>query len=64
MKVQSIHDMIKIKAEKYKNIKEMKDYEGEIEAIECFVERAMEDMIDGMLDMLDDGLIIGRREKS
>lgn len=61
MRVQSIKDMVLIKAESYKNIKDID--EGEIEAIACFVERACDDMIDGMLDMLDDGIIIGRRRK-
>lgn len=58
----SIKDMVYDRAKHYKNIKESAD-KGELNAIVSFVERASEDMIDGMLDMLDDGIIIGRRER-
>jgi len=58
----TIRDIAFEKAKERSNIDIKKD-SGEIDAIAAFVERATEDMIDGMLDMFEDGLIIGRREK-
>jgi len=58
----TIRDIAFEKAKERGNIDIKKD-SGEIDAIAAFVEGATEDMIDGMLDMFEDGLIIGRREK-
>jgi hypothetical protein len=58
----TIKDIVFEKAKRYKMI-DVKKEAGELDAIAAFVERASEDMIDGMLDMLDDGLIIGERRR-